>query len=713
MGGVPDYTGTYFGPAAYDKAFRILGVSSAIPTIIFTRGSEVEVWYLDPATGNTRYIGLTGTDGTGGLAKDSSDALYGVVTNEAMLVTIDPITGVATNVIKLDNIDLSIRGLTFDSGDYLFAIHSVVTGDEITDTLYKINIATGSTTLVGDTGLYGLQSLATAPNGTIYSWDNGFCLICRDMGLVTINPLTGQAKDVNIFDNDDFKPDLQTLAFAPDGTLWGIGHGNLYSIDTATGEATMEFFQLGIGGTGGSEFIVVEWPPDEDGDGYSPPDDCNDYDDTVYPGATEVCDGQDNDCNGLSDEGFNIGELCSAGVGACEAIGVTVCSADGTGTICNAVPGVPTPELCDGVDNDCDGPIDEDFNPGEPCSAGVGACEAFGVTVCSADGTRTVCDAVPGTPSEEVCDGIDNDCDGEVDEGVQNTYYRDADGDSWGNGLNVCGLACTAPEGCVDNKDDCDDNTNLIGYCNTPPSDNPVTVTYEDEDGGVKLTFTNVTSGGDTTVTAITGCSLDVPAGYTLNLSNLCYDIQSDASFDGSVEICITFDLGSIPDPPGVNGVVILRCDSTGGNCVPLLDISSLDIDLGEGTGTLCVLTEELSFFTVAIEPDSDFDGWSDSRDNCPNAFNPSQSDEDEDGIGNACDNCPNVWDPSNQCDLCEGDFYEDGDVDGLDVAHLAANPGYLDLALFAVNFGRANCPIPKRQCSGALSYDTGDTGWH
>jgi len=274
-------------------------------------------------------------------------------------------------------------------------------------------------------------------------------------------------------------------------------------------------------------------------------------------------------------------------------------------------------------------------------------------------------------------------------------------------------LACTAPEGCVDNKDDCDDNTNLIGYCNTPPSDNPVTVTYENEDGGVKLIFPNVTSGEDTTVTAITGCSLDVPAGYTLNLSNLCYDIQSDASFDGSVEICITFDLGSIPDPPGMNGVVILRCDSTGGNCVPLLDISSLDIDLGEGTGTLCVLTEELSFFTVAIEPDSDFDGWSDSRDNCPNAFNPSQSDEDEDGIGNACDNCPNVWDPSNQCDLCEGDFYEDGDVDGLDVAHLAASPGYLDLALFAVNFGRANCPIPKRQCSGALSYDTGDPGWH
>ena len=73
-------------------------------------------------------------------------------------------------------------------------------------------------------------------------------------------------------------------------------------------------------------------------------------------------------------------------------------------------------EVCDGVDNDCNGIVDDDAGGvGEACTVGVGACAATGTLVC-VDGERE-CDAEPGEPTEEVCDGVDNDCDGEVDDG--------------------------------------------------------------------------------------------------------------------------------------------------------------------------------------------------------------------------------------------------------------------------------------------------------
>jgi len=98
---------------------------------------------------------------------------------------------------------------------------------------------------------------------------------------------------------------------------------------------------------------------DQDGDGFAPPDDCNDADPDVYPNAPEFCDGVDNDCDGEVDESFPVGQACVVGVGECGREGVLVCTPNGMDTQCSATPGAPTPEICDGLDNDCDGVVDE------------------------------------------------------------------------------------------------------------------------------------------------------------------------------------------------------------------------------------------------------------------------------------------------------------------------------------------------------------------
>lgn len=139
------------------------------------------------------------------------------------------------------------------------------------------------------------------------------------------------------------------------------------------------------------------------------------------PASPEECDGIDNDKDGSIDEDFDVGYQCSVGVGACMRGGFKVCSSDGSGTDCTAVPGTSSAEVCDYVDNDCDGSIDEGFDLvlGTQCTAGVGACMRGGFQVCSPDGSGTECSAIPGVPEYvETCgDGIDNDCNGLVDDG--------------------------------------------------------------------------------------------------------------------------------------------------------------------------------------------------------------------------------------------------------------------------------------------------------
>lgn len=153
----------------------------------------------------------------------------------------------------------------------------------------------------------------------------------------------------------------------------------------------------------------------------------------------EVCDNKDNDCDGTTDQ--NTQQCGATDVGACE-YGTQTCSA-GTWESCIGEIG-PTTETCNGLDNDCDGTTDNGFpNLGDACSVGVGACEASGSYACTLDGLGTECSAVSGTPTNEICDGIDNDCDGVTDEGGVCEVCVDGDGDGYGNPASSI---CTYPE---------------------------------------------------------------------------------------------------------------------------------------------------------------------------------------------------------------------------------------------------------------------------
>ncbi len=130
----------------------------------------------------------------------------------------------------------------------------------------------------------------------------------------------------------------------------------------------------------------------------------------------ERCNGEDDDCDGETDEDFpELGGDCSSGVGACAARGAYVCDAFGDGVTCDAQPGMPGGEVCDGLDNDCNGETDDAPGVGEPCDTGVGICATPGFTVCDDEGD-VICGAVAAAPEDEACDGLDNDCDGDVDD---------------------------------------------------------------------------------------------------------------------------------------------------------------------------------------------------------------------------------------------------------------------------------------------------------
>jgi hypothetical protein len=197
---------------------------------------------------------------------------------------------------------------------------------------------------------------------------------------------------------------------------------------------------------------------DADGDRYTPAmGDCDDTNPAISPAVVERCDDIDNNCNGMKDEGFAKGVACASGVGACQGSGTTVCSASFVDVVCNAKLGTPQAETCNGIDDDCNGRVDD--VPGGATTGDVANCGGCNVACAAAPNSVPACvmggcvsacasgfvdaDRNPTNGCEcqltnngvETCDGVDNDCNGIVDDGAGGVYYP---GPAGTLGVGVC-----------------------------------------------------------------------------------------------------------------------------------------------------------------------------------------------------------------------------------------------------------------------------------
>ncbi len=212
---------------------------------------------------------------------------------------------------------------------------------------------------------------------------------------------------------------------------------------------------------------------DADGDGWWAGSDCDDSNGSIFPGATEVCDGVDNDCDGDTDEGLSVTYYTDA-----DGDGFGLDGTEITGT-CDQPPGTATqggdcddaddtvfpgaPELCDGIDNDCNGETDDnagtlyytdaDGDGYGDDATGQFSCTPIPGTVTLGGDCNDANDAInPG--AADPCDAIDQDCSGGP---VLTTWYQDNDGDGFGNDA-VSLSDCVQPVGYVAQQGDCDDS---------------------------------------------------------------------------------------------------------------------------------------------------------------------------------------------------------------------------------------------------------------
>jgi hypothetical protein len=283
---------------------------------------------------------------------------------------------------------------------------------------------------------------------------------------------------------------------------------------------------------------------------------------------------------------------------------------------------MPSPERCDGIDNDCNGFIDDLGD----LSCGVGKC-SYTTPFCLLGATQTCLKGLGAT--NEVCNDRDDNCDGEIDEGC------DKDGD----------LYCDAVFGFVDFSGSCPNGT---GDC-------------DDADRDANPGQKEICNGKDD------DCSGDIDEGFRdVNGNGKAYCVDDDDDSDGVPETVKTADadLLKTPIPNACDATKVKGCTD---NCPATANFDQIDSDR-DGWGDACSRDDDGD----GIPDDGDFSGSDVDRpctgafslaepcdDNCRVVPNPSQDNVDQDAWGDACDcDMDNDWIPNNnpRCPHCGGE---------------------------------------------------------
>ena len=304
---------------------------------------------------------------------------------------------------------------------------------------------------------------------------------------------------------------------------------------------------------------IAEQDLDLDGDGYLQSEECDDNNSLINPGSVELCDAIDNNCNGEIDEGVltayyadldgdNFGDSTSI-IEACEPPdGYVTIGSDCNDSSAEIFPSAT--ELCNEIDDDCDGDIDEDLGlglyydgdadgHGDPNRPSMDCNAEEGYVYYNDD-----CDDSDPTIhpyQEELCDGVDNDCDGAIDEGANQFYYADGDADGYGD-PNTSVQSCERPQNYVDNDQDCDDLNHLQypnadEYCNQEDDDCDGTIDEDSVDA--PLWYYDIDGDGHGS-SFITTSECSAPIGYTAAATD-CDDTRASIYPDAS-EYCNDLD---------------------------------------------------------------------------------------------------------------------------------------------------------------------------